>query len=91
MTVAHKAHLFMGFSRQEHWNGLPFPSPKEIIERKKVQFLSYVWLCDHMDCSLPASSIHGIFQARVLEWVASSFSLQQTHTMWELFVQTDDT
>ena len=31
-------------------------------------------LCDPMDCSLPGSSIHGIFQARVLEWVAISFS-----------------
>ena len=27
-------------------------------------------LCDPMDCSLPGSSVHGIFQARVLEWVA---------------------
>ena len=31
-------------------------------------------LCGPMDCSLPGSSIHGIFQARVLEWVAISFS-----------------
>ena len=31
-------------------------------------------LCDPMDCRLPGSSIHGIFQARVLEWVAISFS-----------------
>ena len=31
-------------------------------------------LCDPMDCSLPVSSIHGIFQARVLEWVAIAFS-----------------
>ena len=31
-------------------------------------------LCDPMDCSLPCSSLHGIFQARVLEWVAISFS-----------------
>ena len=30
--------------------------------------------CDHMDCSLPGSFIHGILQARVLEWVAISFS-----------------
>ena len=30
--------------------------------------------CDPMDCSLPGSSVHGIFQARVLEWVATSFS-----------------
>ena len=28
--------------------------------------------CDPMDCSLPGSSIHGIFQARILEWVAIS-------------------
>jgi len=31
-------------------------------------------LCDPMNCSLPGSSIHGIFQARILEWVAISFS-----------------
>ena len=30
--------------------------------------------CDPMDCSLPGSSVHGIFQARILEWVAISFS-----------------
>ena len=31
-------------------------------------------LCSPMDCSLPGSSAHGIFQARILEWVAISFS-----------------
>ena len=31
-------------------------------------------LCNSMDCSLPGSSVHGIFPARVLEWVAISFS-----------------
>ena len=31
-------------------------------------------LCDPIDCSLPASSVHGIFQSRVMEWVAISFS-----------------
>ena len=31
-------------------------------------------LCDPMDCSLPVPSVHGIFQARVLEWVAISYS-----------------
>ena len=34
---------------------------------------SYPTLSDPMDCSLPGSSIHGIFQARVLEWGAISF------------------
>ena len=31
-------------------------------------------LCDPMGCSLPGFSFHGIFQARILEWVAISFS-----------------
>ena len=31
-------------------------------------------LCNPMDCSLPGSSVHGIFQARILEWAAVSFS-----------------
>ena len=31
-------------------------------------------LCDPMDCNLPGSSVHGIFKARVLEWVVISFS-----------------
>ena len=36
--------------------------------------LRHVWLCDPLDCSLPVSSVHGIFQARILEWVAISSS-----------------
>ena len=32
-------------------------------------------LCDRMDCSLPGSSVHGIFQVRILEWVAIAFSM----------------
>ena len=35
---------------------------------------SYPTPSDPMDCSLPGSSIHGIFQARVLEWGAIAFS-----------------
>ena len=32
-------------------------------------------LCDPLDCSLPSSSVHGIFQAIALEWIAISFSM----------------
>ena len=39
---------------------------------------SCLTLCDPMDCSLPGSSIHVIFQARVLEWVAIPFSITNT-------------
>ena len=35
---------------------------------------SCLTLCDAMDCSLPGSSVHGILQARILEWVAMPFS-----------------
>ena len=49
-----------------------FP-PNGHLEREVAQ--SCLTLCDPMDCnSLPGSSIYGIFQARVLEWVAISFS-----------------
>ena len=34
---------------------------------------SYLILCDPMDCKLPGSSVHGIFPARILEWVAMPF------------------
>ena len=49
---------------------------------------SCLTLRNPMDCSLPGSSIHGIFQARVLEWVASAFSeniatLHHTQGRWK--------
>ena len=42
----------------------------------RVKSLSHVWLfaTPCMDCSLPGSSVQGIFQARILEWAAISFS-----------------
>ena len=49
---------------------------------------SCLTLCDPMDCSPPTSSVHGIFQARIIEWVAisysrgSSWSRDQTHISW---------
>ena len=66
--AAHLAHPSLGFSRQEHWSGLPFPSPIHESESEVAQ--SCLTLSDPMDCSLPGSSVHGIFQARVLEWGA---------------------
>ena len=43
---------------------------------------SRLTLSDPMDCSLPGSSVHGIFQARVLEWGAIAFS-GSTREAWE--------
>ena len=45
-------------------------------ERKQISEVAQLspTLCDPMDCSLPGSSVHEIFQERILEWVAISFS-----------------
>ena len=64
--AAHQAPPSLGFSRQEHWSELPFPSPM----RESEVAQSCPTLSDPMDCSPPGSSVHGIFQAEVLEWVA---------------------
>ena len=80
-TAAHQAAPSLGFSRQEHWSGLPFPSPMHESESEVAQvvYLKVTQSCltpsDPMDFSLPGSSIHGIFQARVLEWGAIAFSV----------------
>ena len=72
--AAHEAPPSLGFSRQEHWSGLPVPSP--MYESEK-------WKWSHSvvsDSSGPHGlqptrpSVHGIFQARVLEWGAIAFS-----------------
>ena len=44
-------------------------------------------LSDPMDCSLPGSSIHGIFQARVLEWGAIAFSVYDTESTLKLYTE----
>ena len=71
--AAHQAPLSLGFSRQEHWSRLPFPSSMHESESEVAQ--SFLTLSDPMECSLLGSSVHGIFQARVLEWGAIAFSI----------------
>ena len=62
--------------------------PSRKLYRKSVHaqaFQSCPTLCDPMDCSLPGSSVHGIFPARTLEWVAmlSSRGLSQLRDILE--------
>ena len=60
---------------------LPWDSPGKntgvgchfLLQCMKVKVKSCPTPSDPMDCSLPGSSVHGIFQARVLEWVAIAF------------------
>ena len=72
--AAHQDPPSLGFSRQEYWSGLPFPSPHlwYVCYAKSLQ--SCLTLCDPIDSSPPGSPVPGILQARTLEWVAISFS-----------------
>ena len=59
-------------------------------EREVAQ--SCLTLSDLMDCSPPGSSVHGIFQARVLEWVAIAFSIisqQESRLLGEISVTSE--
>ena len=49
-------------------------APAHTICKHAKLLHSCLTLCNPMDCSPPGSSVHGILQARILEWVASSFS-----------------
>ena len=73
-TAAHQAPLSLGFSRQEHWSGLPFPSPVHESDKGNEVVQSCLTLCDPIDGSPPGSPVPGILEARTLEWIAISFS-----------------
>ena len=60
-TAAHQAPPSLGFSRQEHWSGLPFPSPMHERKSESEVTQSCPTLSNPMDCSLPGSSVHGIY------------------------------
>ena len=53
---------------------MPLPSPMREVKSESEVAQSCPTLSDPMDCSPPGPSIHGVFQARVLEWVAIAFS-----------------
>ena len=60
-TAAHQAPPSLGFSRQEHWSGLHFLLQCVKVKSESEVAQSCPTLCDPMDCSLPGSSVHGIF------------------------------
>ena len=56
------------------------------VKRESEVAQSCLTLSDPMDCSLPGSSVHGIFQARVLEWGAIAFSDKHTQ-MYPIYLK----
>ena len=95
-TVAYQVPPSMWFSRQEYWNGLPFPFPGD-LRNSGIEPRSPTFQADTLTSEPPGKpnlsnnrkilpdplpvwlfstpwSVHGILQARVLEWVAFPFS-----------------
>ena len=115
-TVALQAPLSMGFSKQEYWIVLPFPSPGDLPDpgielmspaladgfynieppgkpmiilvsfTKEGKYNSFIYVCVKVKvtqscptlCNPMDYIVHGIIQARKLEWVAFPFSRDQT-------------
>ena len=59
--------IYLSYFLKPRWGPCPFRVPAQSLQ-------SCLTLCDPMDCTLPTSSVHGFFQARILEWVAIPFS-----------------
>ena len=72
--AAHQAPLSLGFSRQDTGVGCHFLLQCMKVKSGSEVAQSLLTLSDPMDCNLPGSSIHGILQARILEWGAIAFS-----------------
>ena len=77
----------------ETWNkhleeyGLGFVFvPCSCLERRKLSHSVESDPLQPMDCSPPGSSVHGIFQARILEWVAVSYSRESSLLFQGLFL-----
>ena len=72
------------FSYLFHWDltifficyylSISFSKTNKICPCTHTQLCLTLWLCNPIDCSPPGSSVYGIFQARILEWVAISYS-----------------
>ena len=78
-TAAHQAPPSLGFSGKNTGVGCHFLLQCMKVKSESEVAQSCLTLGDPMDCNLPGSSVHGIFQARILEWGAIAFSF---HDLW---------
>ena len=78
-----------GAVRTQHCLFIPKDCESLGVQKVKVKVSAarlHPTLCDPMDCSPPGSSVHGISQARILPWVAISFSRRSSWTRYRLCV-----
>ena len=78
-TAAHQAPPSLGSPGKNTGVGCHFLLQCMKVKSQSEVAQSCLTLSCPMDCSLPGSSIHGIFQARVLEWGAIAFSIDIPH------------
>ena len=71
-TAAHQAPPSLGFSRKEHWSGLPFPSP---MHARKISCFSHAWLCAILWTAAHQASLSTGFSRQEYWSVAISFSI----------------
>ena len=74
VPMGHLSSFVVGWKRWCLFHTVLTDSEMLLFNRWSEVTQSCPTLCDPMDCSLPRSSVHGIFQARILEWGAISFS-----------------
>ena len=82
MSLSSSWNLFTYFNKVLHHYHFSYSSRTDhqlltsgISQKLCCLLLSCVWFHDPVDCSPPGSSVHGISQARILEWIATSFSM----------------
>ena len=86
--AAHQAPPSLGFSCKNTGVGCHFLLQCVKVKSESEVAQSCPTLSDPMDCSLPGSSVHGIFQARVLEWGAIAFSCSViSNSLWPHVLQ----
>ena len=71
-TVAHQSPLSMGFSRQEHWSGLPFPSPGDLPD-SGIEPQSPALQADSLPTELPGKLIDNFFLLKILRKWSSGY------------------
>ena len=81
-SLSHQPHIspWMDIARSRAMQVTLWDFPSSLCQKCLISLFCYLvaklclTLCNSLECSPPGSSVHGILQARILEWVATSFS-----------------
>ena len=91
-TAAHQAPPSLGFSRQEHWSGLPFPFPMHESEKNKVKSLSHVrllvtpWTAAHQAPPSMGFSMQEYWSPPLIHWLGTPHGGDPVSKLWNIFL-----